>query len=204
MCKAVHELTCESLGLIFPWFQVQLELFPMVPSQIKSRNHTDSFILLPKYNPYKQYLLWLDLNQSHGKNSNQTWICFPWVIFTNHSEWLGLVDSLAHVVPETQKHSWNPWICAHHFRPCCVCSSKWWMYCISCWWHAHYGKGACGDDMYEGRKCWLLWDQGSGQSTSLLQLWNHSGQISPYHHSGTELLFHHMVCKSSQVLHSCF
>ena len=59
MCKAVHELTCESLGLIFPWFRVQLELFPMVPSQIKSRNHTDSFILLPKYNPYKQYLLWL-------------------------------------------------------------------------------------------------------------------------------------------------
>ena len=157
MCKAVHELTCESLGLVFPQFWVWLELFPMVPSQIKSRNHTDSFILLPNYNPYKQYLLWLGAVEKIQIR-------------------LGFVS-----------HEW--------FSQ---------MYCISYWWHAHYGKGPCRDDMYEGGKCWLLWDQKSGQSPSLLQIWNHSGQISPYHHSGTELLFHHMVCKSSQVLHSYF
>jgi hypothetical protein len=61
-----------------------------------------------------------------------------------------------------------------------ICSLKWWMYCMSCWWHACYGEGSCRDDTYEGGNCWLLQDQGSGQSLSHLQIWNHLGQIGLY------------------------
>ena len=173
--KAVHELTCESLGLVFPQFRV-LNCFPWF--QVKSNQEitpTPSF-----YSP----------NTTH---TNSIYFDLIWLGAMGKIQIrLGLVSHewFSQITP----NDWDSWtalhrnsetllIYVHHFEPCCVCSSKWWMYCISCWWHAHYGKGACGDDMYEGGKCWLLRDQGSGQSPSLLQIWNHSGQISPYHHS---------------------
>ena len=115
MCKAVHELTCESLGLVFPWFWVWLELFPTVPSQIKSRNHTDSFILLPKYNPYKQYLLWLDLTWSHGKNKSDSDL-FPTSDFHKSLRMTGTCGQPCTCGTRNSENSWNPWICAHHFR----------------------------------------------------------------------------------------